>query len=66
MGDIPLAEKHPASVSLNQADNHIKGSGFSGSVGTKQADNLSPVDVEADLVHYPALFIGFYQVFRSK
>lgn len=51
---VVLLEEYLTLVGGDQTHNHIKGSGLSGTVGTKQSHDLALVDVNGDVIHHRA------------
>ncbi len=64
IGDILVVDDYPAGVGGNEADNDVKAGGFSGAVGTQQADNFALFYVEADAVDDPASAVTFADLVR--
>jgi hypothetical protein len=49
-------------VGSDKPHHHIEGCGFAGTVRTQQADNFTLLDLDADLIDYTPVFIGFNQL----
>src|SRR5690554_7216552 len=66
MADIALINADYALICFDQADNHVKAGGFAGSVGAKQADDLTALDFKIYVFDDLADTVGFGQVCGCK
>lgn len=57
--DVLVVENDPSLCGTDDTNDHIKGGGFSGAVGTEKANNLTGVDLNVDTVDDVALIVGF-------
>lgn len=65
-GDVLSFEVDFSLVGLDQADRHVEGSRFAGSVGSEEADYFSGIDVEAKVVHDGFAAVAFDEVFHFE
>lgn len=63
VGDWPLIQKNFAFVRPNQPDNHVKASGFAGSVRSEQTDDFTTADAHRNPIDNAAFIVGFPQQF---
>ena len=66
VADIFVVEDDTALIVIDQPHNHIKASGLTRTVWPQQADHLSALDFDADLIDYHLALIFFAQVMRCK
>src|SRR5690606_22779451 len=65
VADVDTVEKNPPARRPLKADDHIKGRGLAGAVGTEKPHHLAPVYLQGDAVDHPAAVIALHQILRD-
>jgi hypothetical protein len=61
-GDIFSVEFYDPSVGLDDANDHVKTSGFARAIGAQEADHLTAVDLQGNIPHHFPTTVGFGQI----
>ena len=65
-GDVAIPKANSSRIRTLEADDHVERRSLSGAVCSQQSDDLALLHVQADVIHYPALPITFFQVRGSQ
>jgi hypothetical protein len=65
LGHVLLVEQDPAAVRLDQTNDHVKTSCFSGAIRTEQANDLALADLDRDILDNISTFEVFCKVLRA-
>lgn len=60
--DVFIIDMNRAAILMNQPDNHVKTSGFTGAVRPEQSDDRTAFDGEGYIANHRPSFIAFDQV----
>jgi len=66
VGDVFLVEEDPAVLRRDEADDHVERRRLAGAVRAEEADDLSLLHVERDVVHHIAAAIRLHESFGAQ
>jgi hypothetical protein len=59
MGDTLIIQINLTSIRFNQTNQHVKTSGFAGSIWTKQTNHFARIDLQTDAINDIAFVVTF-------